>query len=60
MMQHPFFWPTKTLILDDNERYLDEMKQLLSNDAEFILAWHDRCDLEVPALPCCGPREALW
>ena len=31
-MQHPFFWPTKTLILDDNERYLDEMKQLLSND----------------------------
>ena len=36
MMQHPFFWPTKTLILDDNERYLDEMKQLLSNDAEFI------------------------
>lgn len=36
MQNLPFFWPTKTLILDDNKLFLEGLKEMLDNDDSYI------------------------
>ena len=36
MQNLPFFWSTKTLILDDDEMFLSELKKSLGNDHQYI------------------------
>ena len=39
MQNLPFFWPTKTLIIDDNKYLLDEIQEMLRGEQKMILPW---------------------
>ena len=46
MQNLPFFWPTKTLIIDDNKYFLDEIQEMLNDNDSYIFFTNPREALE--------------